>query len=143
VKPHRILSIDTCPHGFKAIILSTPAGIGRRLTSTKCCGTWETGGKKASWNLTPDELRRAGHLFSDGAIEAESDAALAGVREIAPFTIEEARESARAHAMAAARLHSEAETEASGSLDLLAGEHERTAATMRRYVELLEAGGEK
>lgn len=47
------LSIDRCPtHGFYAICVGDGNG-GRRLTPSKCCGSWT---ECKSWSFTPDEL---------------------------------------------------------------------------------------
>lgn len=53
----------------------------------------------------------------------------------APFTIEEALESAQAHATTAAKLRSEADEIGADGLLRLATEHERSGLTMRAYAD--------
>lgn len=55
----------------------------------------------------------------------------------APFTPEEALESARAHATKAAQLWSEADESGADGLMRLADAHERTGLTMRAYAEIV------
>lgn len=48
------IAIDHCPtHGFRAV--SVRRGMhGRRLTDSKCCGSWHT---QVEWRLDPQDLR--------------------------------------------------------------------------------------
>lgn len=51
----KTLSIDRCPtHGLYAICVGDENG-GKRLTPSKCCGSW--GQEIVRWKLTPEELR--------------------------------------------------------------------------------------
>lgn len=98
--------------------------------------------------MTPEERDAfEGHLFECvecGAGLRAGESLVARIRRMKrmgdAFSIEEARESARAHATAAARLRSEMKEDgvAPRPLEKLAVEHERTGATMRAYVATRE-----
>lgn len=65
------IEILECPrgHGFRAIAIGD-----RRVTSSKCCGSWRT---VRSWIVDTDELTKA----IDGEIRAEDDKAFEAMRE--------------------------------------------------------------
>lgn len=61
------LEIDECPrgHGYEAIMLmSDNPSVGRRLTPSKCCGSWRT---RKRWLVSADNLDEIAAEFKDAA----------------------------------------------------------------------------
>ena len=73
------LSYDECPtHRFGAICLNSSEGHGRRLTSSKCCGRWDT---LKAFRMSPRDLREAAEEFLNAAEALEATLPVAVDRE--------------------------------------------------------------
>ena len=61
----KYISINKCQkHGYFSIFLDDESGSGTRLTSSKCCGSWQ---EVKRWPLTSEELKEIANEFECAA----------------------------------------------------------------------------